>query len=125
MAKEWRPQVAGIATPGAFLRLIRDGQAVTRADLVQLTGLGRSTVSQRVDSLISSGLVNESSEGSSTGGRPPGVLSFNRSAGVILAADLGATHSRMAATDLGGVVLSEIAEEMDIADGPEAVLDWM
>ena len=125
MVKEWRPQVAGIATPGAFLRLIRDGRAATRADLVQLTGLGRSTVSQRVDALISSGLVKESSEGSSTGGRPPGVLSFNRSAGVILAADLGATHSRIAATDLGGVVLSETAEAMDIGDGPEAVLDWL
>lgn len=117
--------VSGIATPGVFLRLIRDGRAATRADLVQLTGLARSTVSQRVDSLIASGLVTEASEGASTGGRPPGVLSFNRASGVILAADLGATHSRVAATDLGGVVLAEFADDVDIARGPQEILGWV
>ena len=39
-------------TPGALLKLIRDGTATTRAELVDLTGLARSTVSQRVDSLL-------------------------------------------------------------------------
>jgi predicted NBD/HSP70 family sugar kinase len=116
---------AGLPTPGAMLGLIRDGLATTRADLVQLTGLARSTVSQRVDALISSRLVKEISEGSSTGGRPPAVLAFNQGAGVILTADLGATHSRIAVTDLAGVVLAETAEEMDIASGPRTVLDWL
>ena len=31
---------------GSVLRLIRDGEAVTRADLVRRTGLARSTVAQ-------------------------------------------------------------------------------
>lgn len=118
-------QVTGLATAGAFLRLIRQGRATTRADLVAITGLARSTVSQRVDALISSGLVRETSDGSSTGGRPPGVLSFNRAAGVVLAADLGATHSRFAVTDLGGVVLNEAAEDRDIAEGPKTFLAWL
>src|ERR671922_646197 len=115
----------GLPTAGTMLRLIRDGLAATRADLVELTGLSRSTVSQRVDALISSRLVREVSEGLSTGGRPPAVLAFDQGAGVILAADLGATHSRIAVTDLGGVVLSETTADMDIADGPAAVLDWL
>jgi len=34
---------------GSLLRLIRNGEAVTRADLVRRTGLARSTVAQRVD----------------------------------------------------------------------------
>jgi predicted NBD/HSP70 family sugar kinase len=108
-----------------MLRLIRDGEATTRADLAQLTGLARSTVAQRVDALISSRLVKETSEGASTGGRPPAVLAFNQGAGVILAADLGATHSRIAVTDLAGVVVAESATEMDIAKGPKVVLDWL
>jgi predicted NBD/HSP70 family sugar kinase len=108
-----------------MLRLIRDGLAATRADLVQLTGLSRSTVAQRVDALIASRLVRETSEGLSTGGRPPAVLAFDQGAGVILAADLGATHSRIAVTDLGGVVLAETTADMDIADGPAVVLDWL
>ena len=42
---------------GAMLRLIRDGRARTHAELVALTGLSRSTVAQRVDSLLTRRLV--------------------------------------------------------------------
>jgi predicted NBD/HSP70 family sugar kinase len=52
------------------------------------------------------------------------ALAFNRLAGVVLVGDLGATHSRLAVTDLGGEVLAEVAAEMDISDGPETVLAW-
>ena len=37
---------------GSVLRMIRDGEAVTRADLARRTGLARSTVAQRVDALL-------------------------------------------------------------------------
>ena len=37
---------------GSLLRLIRNGEAVTRADLVRRTGLARSTVAQRLDALL-------------------------------------------------------------------------
>ena len=110
---------------GALLRLIRDGQASTRAELVALTGLARSTVAQRMDALLSQRLVVPAGGSVSTGGRPPQMFAFNRDAGVVLAADLGATHSRVAMTDLGGEVLVEGAEEIAIAEGPEAVLAWL
>ena len=42
-----------------------------------------------------------------TGGRPPMMFAFNEDAGVILPADLGATHARLAVTNLGGYVLAE------------------
>ena len=79
---------------GALLRLIRDGQASTRAELVALTGLARSTVAQRMDALLAQRLVVPAGGSVSTGGRPPQMFAFNRDAGVVLAADLGATHSR-------------------------------
>ena len=110
---------------GALLRLIRDGQASTRAELVALTGLARSTVAQRMDALLSQRLVVPAGGSVSTGGRPPQMFAFNRDAGVVLAADLGATHSRLAVCDLGGEVLVEGAEEIAIAEGPEAVLSWL
>src|SRR5918996_4216494 len=81
---------------GAMLRLIRDGRATTRAELVALTGLARSTVAQRMDALLAQRLVIPAGASASTGGRPPQTLAFNRNAGVVLAADLGATHSRVA-----------------------------
>ena len=57
--------------------------------------------------------------------RPPKTFAFNRGAGVVLAADLGATHSRVAVTDLGGDVLAEGREDIPIADGPAPVLAWL
>ena len=90
-----------------------------------MTGLARSTVSARVEALMARRLVQEAGEGRSTGGRPPVVLAFNSGAWVILAADLGATHSRVAVTDLSGKPLAERADDLDIALGPERVLDWL
>jgi predicted NBD/HSP70 family sugar kinase len=116
------PTLPSLTGPGAILRLIRNGEAVTRADLQRQTGLARSTVAQRVDALLAHGLVEEVTGAASTGGRPPTTLALNRNAGLLLAADLGATHSRLAVSDLGGEPLAEVALDMDIADGPEAVL---
>jgi predicted NBD/HSP70 family sugar kinase len=108
---------------GSVLRLIRAGEAVTRAELARRTGLSRSTVAQRVDALLAHELVYEAGGSASTGGRPPTVLAFNREAGVVLAADLGATHSRLAVADLAASPLAEMPLEVDIAEGPEAVLE--
>jgi predicted NBD/HSP70 family sugar kinase len=107
---------------GSVLRLIRDGEAVTRAAIARRTGLARSTVAQRVDALLAHELVFEAGGEASTGGRPATVLAFNHRAGVVLVADLGATHSRLAISDLAGTPLAEVAFDMDIADGPESVL---
>ena len=114
-----------VNTPGELLSLIRAGTAVTRADLARHTGLARSTVAQRVDALLASGLVLEAGDTPSTGGRPATMLAFNHQAGVVLVADLGATHARVAVTDLAGTTLAERAGDLDIALGPAEVLKWV
>ena len=119
------PATKGLQGAGALLRLIREGNATTRGELVALTGMGRSTVAQRLEALLAHRLVVPAGGSLSTGGRPPTLLAFNRKAGVILAGDLGATHSRVAVTDLGGDVLAEAREDIAIANGPEAVLGWL
>src|ERR1044072_5506403 len=113
----------GGAAPGAgaMLGLIRD-KASTRAELVASTGLARSTVSQRMDALLSQGLVVPVGENASTGGRPPQTFAFNADAGVILVAGLGATHSTIAITNLAAEVLAQERLEVSIADGPESVM---
>src|SRR3954470_23588490 len=110
--------------PGALLQLVRDGTATTRAELARYTGLARSTVAQRVDALIAADLLYDAGGSQSTGGRPPTTLAFKHEAGVVLVADLGATHARLALSDLGGTPLAEHASERNIADGPDAVLAW-
>jgi glucokinase-like ROK family protein len=111
--------------PGDLLNLIRTGRARTRGELGEVTGLARSTVAQRIDALIEAGLVVEVGGAPSTGGRPPSLLGFNAEAGVILAADLGATHSRIAVSNLLAESLVETTAEIDINKGPDAVIDWL
>src|SRR4051812_49572336 len=94
---------------GSVLRLIRDGEAVTRAALARRTGLARSTVAQRVDALLAHELVYEAGGEASTGGRPAAVLAFNHHAGGVLVAGLRGTHPRPAVSGPAGTPPAEVA----------------
>ncbi|MGW4247428.1 ROK family protein [Nocardia sp. NPDC004722] len=107
---------------GALLQMLRDGRPRTKAELSAETGLARSTVIERLDALLASGFVQYVDKAGSTGGRPPSMIAFNSVARVILAADVGATHVRLAVTDLNTDVLAEVEYPIDIAEGPDAVL---
>lgn len=107
-----------------LLALLRDGEPRTRAQLAELSGLARSTVASRLESLAASGLVAPAGGGVSSGGRPPGFLAFQPAARILLAIDLGATHGVVALTDLSGTVLELESRTLDIAEGPTIVLDW-
>ncbi|WP_183342049.1 ROK family protein [Conexibacter arvalis] len=117
-----RPLAGEAISAGTVLRVIRDAGTLTRAELARRTGLARSTVAQRVDTLLRHELVYEAAGADSTGGRPPTSLVFNDGSGVVLCGDLGVTHGRLAVCDLGGASLAEEIEELDIAAGPETVL---
>ncbi|OLZ57463.1 sugar kinase [Amycolatopsis coloradensis] len=110
---------------GHLLWLVRTGRATTRAELQRRTGLARSTVGQRLDALRDAGLLHANGVTTSTGGRPPSRLEFNHRHGVVLAADLGATHARLAVFDLAGALLADSVMPLHIGDGPEPVLDWV
>jgi predicted NBD/HSP70 family sugar kinase len=113
-------------SPGDLLNLIRSGRARTRGELGQVTGLARSTVTQRIDALKGAGLIVELGEAApSTGGRPPSLLGFNADAGLILAADLGATHSRVSVSNLLAEPVIDTTAEIDIDAGPTEVLSWL
>jgi len=73
---------------GHLVSLVVQQQISTRAELARITGLARSTISQRVDELLSLGVLVEVGDGPSSGGRRPTLLALNPAAGVVLAADL-------------------------------------
>jgi predicted NBD/HSP70 family sugar kinase len=112
-------------TSGDLLELIRTGRADTRGDLRAVTGLSRSTVAHRVEALMAADLVQEVGGAASTGGRPPVRLAFNVHGGVVLVADLDAVHATLAICDLSAQPLAISRSAIDIADGPEVVLDWV
>lgn len=113
-------------SPGDLLQLIRSGRARTRGEIGRVTGLARSTVAQRIETLKTTGLIVELNEAApSTGGRPPALLGFNADAGLILAADLGATHSTVSVNNLLATPIAETTAEIDINLGPLEVLGWL
>lgn len=113
------------ASAGHLFGLVRTGQASRRRELQDVTGLSRSTVTGRVDQLLASGLLHESGVEHGSRGRPSSVLAFNENYGVVLAADLGATHARVAICDLAGSPLVETTKHLLISDGPDIVLGWL
>lgn len=113
------PATAGL---GDVLQLFRTEPTLTRADVMALTGLSRSTVNQRLDALLAAALVVPSGEGAPTGGRPASRFAFNSDRGVLLVADIGATGMRTALCNLRGEVRHEREQRIDVAAGPDTVL---
>lgn len=104
-------------------RLIASSQGVNRADLARMTGFARSTISQLTQPLIDAGLIKEQTVGTTGRGRPGAMLVLNPRAGLVLVADIGATHGRLVISDLAQRRLAETVFSVDIALGPEPVLD--
>src|SRR4051794_3865987 len=102
--------------------MIRSGQVSTRRELLELTGLSRSTLTLRLSQLYAAGYLRSEGQRAGAIGRPSGILTFDESGKLILSADLGATHSRLALTDAAGTVIAETTMELPIADGPQRVL---
>ena len=106
-----------------ILDALRSGSASSRADLAKATGLSPSTVSARVDELIAHGHVLESGEGVSRGGRRPRRLSIRPDAGIVGCIDLGVDRASLGLVDFAGELVAERHVAMDIALGPQRVLE--
>ncbi len=104
------------------LRLIREGQATTRPELIHATRLSRKVVIQRVDQLISMGLVTDGEASASTGGRPAGRLHFAGRAGCVLAVEFGGTGLTAALADLSGRLLLTRTRRLPFPAPPRVVL---
>jgi predicted NBD/HSP70 family sugar kinase len=114
----------GDAGPGALLALILEGGDWTRARLVAESGLARSTVADRLATLLDAGLVT-AAPGASTGGRPAELFRFHEQGGHFLVADIGSTHTRVGLTDLGGTLCAVHDADLDVAAGPAEVLGYV
>ncbi|RCW47448.1 ROK family protein [Paenibacillus prosopidis] len=80
---------------------------LSRAQISELTGLNKATVSSLVQDLIDSHLVLEIGPGQSSGGRKPVMLLFNGTAGYAVGIDLGVNYIRGLLVDLEGNVIAE------------------
>ncbi len=90
-----------------LLRLLREHNPCSKADLVRLSGLSAPTVSSAVSHLESLGLIENLGEGESSGGRPPGLLRFHATHGYVAGVDIGGTRLRMVLADLNGKLITQ------------------
>ncbi|WP_442956387.1 ROK family transcriptional regulator [Paenibacillus sp. YIM B09110] len=97
---------------------------LSRAQISELTGLNKATVSSLVQDLIDSNLVLEIGPGESSGGRKPVMLLFNGTAGYAVGIDLGVNYIRGVLSDLEGNVVSELQRRMKRQD-PDFALEQL
>ena len=113
---------------GRIIDALRGRGKASRAEIARATGLSRSTVSSIVGDLIDAGVVGEERDATGVahgegGGRPPVLLSLDRSVGLAVGVDFGHTHLRVAVSDLSHEVLAEAERELDVDDAAQVGLD--
>jgi predicted NBD/HSP70 family sugar kinase len=106
---------------------LRERGTASRAEIARVTGLSRSTVSSLVSDLQAHGLIVEHSDpdapASMATGRPPTLLSLDRSAGAVVGIDFGHDRIHAAVSDLSRTVLAEAVRPEDVDHDAEDALD--
>lgn len=87
------------------LDLIRIHSPISRAAVSVKSGLNKGTVSNLVNQLIETGLVEELGQGESSGGRKPVMLNFNQRAGYAIGIDVRVDAAAAVIADLLGNIL--------------------
>jgi glucokinase len=108
-----------------LLQLLRRHSPLSRADLVRLSGLTAPTVSSGIAQLERQGLATALGPGSSSGGRPPGLLEFHARHGYVIGADIGGSYMRLALADLNGTIAGEWNAALKADRSPKAVTGMM
>ncbi|MDT5110952.1 MAG: hypothetical protein QOE20_2842 [Mycobacterium sp.] len=111
-----------MTSAGDVFALIRELRDTTRAELGQLTTLSRSAVAARVAALLDLGLVAESEQAASTGGRPATLLTFDADAGVVACVAIGISRTRMAICNLAGELVATSDIDQEVALGPDDLM---
>lgn len=114
---------AGLATSaGHILQLLRSHTpGYSRSALLQMTGMARSTLYERLDTLFSSGLVYESSPLRSERGRPPRAVRFDDRNKLVISIEMGHTHAGIHILTLTREIIASARLPIEIALPQESV----
>ncbi|HBX65505.1 MAG TPA: hypothetical protein DEG32_04905, partial [Balneolaceae bacterium] len=99
------------------LKLIRNKKEITRADIIEQTGLSAPTITRIIEALLNKKLIIQDEVGSSSGGRPPQIIKFDSENNYVIGIDIGGTFIRAAFSNLDGEFLYEIKVPTEVEKG--------
>ena len=108
---------------GIMVHIHAEAKPVSRAQLAKAMDSSRGKVLTEVVRLIEAGLLAEEGLTESERGRPSTLIGIPRSAGLLVAVDIGATSINVALTTLGSKILANRGEPADVRFGPQPVLE--
>lgn len=100
----------------AILKVIRERENVSRADIAKITGLNKATVTNNINTLIKENIVIEKGAGDSKGGRKPILLELNKNAFYAIGVDMGIKEVRAAIVNLNGEIIDKIEYPYEMFD---------
>ena len=110
------------AAEADVIRALRKKGVISRTDISNITGWSKAKTSQEIRSLIGKGYLVEMGEGTSQGGRRPGLLRINDQLGYLVGVDIGATSIDAVLADVSGKVLQRVTSPADVRQSPEEFL---
>jgi glucokinase-like ROK family protein len=124
-ARQAPPLHAPILINGAeaeVIRALRRQAKISRTEISNITGWSKAKTSLEIRSLVTKGYLVEVGEGSSQGGRKPGLLQINDQLGYLIGLDIGATSIDVVLANVGGKVLQRRTAVADVRQPPEEFL---
>jgi len=112
-------------TQALILKTIRDEGSISRADIARATGLTAPTVTKIVSELLQAGLVEETGQGKSEGGRPPILLSLNPTSYYIIGVDLARTGIHGIVTDLNAQIIRRVNADSSLSHPIDITLETL
>ena len=120
----WNQHVVKKNNKALVLSLIIEKETISRADIANVTGLNKTTVSSLVTELSEDELIYESGPGISSGGRRPVILHFNRNTGYAIGVDIGVNYVLAVLTDLKGKIIVEKSQNVN-RTSYSSIRDWI
>jgi glucokinase-like ROK family protein len=110
------------------MHYLRERAPIYRAQLAEITGLNKTTVSSLVSELIAHEYVQESGQANSAGmnartGRPAVMLELNPAAGCAVAAEVGVDFISVAVANFTSDIIWRQAERTRQLQGQEAIIE--
>jgi N-acetylglucosamine repressor len=118
-----RPQTIRLVNRNSVLRLVRQGQGISKTEISDSIGLSRMAANEIVEELLHAGLIIENGEGESTGGRRPTLYKLNPSGAYVVGADVGLDEMSLAVVDLEAKIKAKVTVDTCAELGVEAVFD--